>query len=110
MQVFLVPLDALLGPQPLTEAEAVGPMKAQGGASAQALFPNRPTPLLTFLRNRLIEKGIAAGASRADAERAADMLNSERPIVDWFLNDGWKLILEAFLALLTLILEKPAAA
>ncbi len=95
-QLVLVPLSHFLDDAP-----------AEPGKLGAGLFPNRPKPLLAFIRNRLIERGVASGASRADAERAVDMLDSERPIIDWFFSEGgWQMILEAFLKILSLLSDK----
>jgi hypothetical protein len=65
-----------------------------------ALIKRRP--LRDRLAERLVADAVARGADKKKAEEVVADLQSERPILDWFLNGGWEKLVELVLKLIDL--------
>jgi hypothetical protein len=65
-----------------------------------ALIKRRP--LRDRLAERLVADAVAKGADKKKAEEVVADLQSERPILDWFLNGGWEKLVELVLKLIDL--------
>lgn len=72
-------------------------------ADAVAFAPARRRPIRDRLRDRLIDVAVSRGADRATAEEVVDEVASERPLLDWLMNDGFEKLLDMILKLIGLL-------
>lgn len=92
-------------PPPVVVVEGAGPNTAVHvqGAGAKAEAQDRRRPLRDRLIQRLIDDAVEKGADRDKAEKIVRDLDTERPILDWLRNGGWKELLELVLKLIALL-------
>ncbi len=92
-------------PPPVVVIEGAGPgtVAHVQGAGAKADAQDRRRPLRDRLVQRLIDDAVEKGADRKKAEEVVRDLDTERPILDWLRNGGWKELLELVLKLIALL-------
>ncbi len=63
------------------------------------------TPLRNFYKNRLVRAALEKGADLESIEKAIAHLESDRPLVDWFINGGFQQILKMIMDLILMFKE-----